>query len=467
MAASEAEEKRTLAGNRKLSYQVSPPSVGDWRKILSEGVYYGRVRTNFFRWNWEDENGASRDSHSILGAGGSLIYRTAQWQGLSADLGLYVTTNPLFRPDRDEVGELKAGKDVISRYEVSRGGSYHEVVPGQANLSYAADGFELRAGRQLYESAFTASNDTKMIPNTFDGVTGEWQAAERTRVRFAWLDRQKLRDHTEAHDVITFRNAAGESWANQDDSAIHKGLSYANFRAAGESTSHDLWIGSLSHRFANDLNVVASGLVLPEVLNQAVIELGYSREIGDWRLKPGLRYFHQFDEGGGAIGGASLDGDVNSGAPGGYRDPDQLDASLLGLRLVLDNPDRSVQTLIGYTRVADDADIVAPWRSFPTGGYTRAMGQYNWRADTDSYLLQFKFDFEKLARIKGLDGMLRYARMDFDEGKGYTDREILHLDFIQQFTALPGFELRLRAAFVTDDGPTDYQEYRLETNYLF
>jgi hypothetical protein len=57
--------------------------------------------------------------------------------------------------------------------------------------------------------------------------------------------------------------------------------------------------------------------------------------------------------------------------------------------------------------------------------------------------------------------------MDFDEGKGFTDRSIIHVDFIQKLPWLDGLEGKVRMAFVDDDGPTDYNEYRLEFNYLF
>jgi len=43
---------------------------------------------------------------------------------------------------------------------------------------------------------------------------------------------------------------------------------------------------------------------------------------------------------------------------------------------------------LGYSKIADKADFTTPWRAFPTGGYTRAMGQTNWYANTSSYLLR-------------------------------------------------------------------------------
>jgi len=260
-------QKRSLAGNRTLTYLQTPPTVESLGDAFTEGIFYGRIRTNFFRWEWDDENEvARRRDHSILGLGGSMIYQTGVWNGLSVRLGVYGTSVPLWRPDRDEVNTIRAGKDTFSRYEVKQGNSFHYIVLGEAHLDYEIENHAFRIGRQLYESAFTASNDTKMIPNTFDGVSWQWTVNKKTTLRGAWFDRQKLRDHTEAHDVITFRDSSGESWANQDDSAIHRGLSYSNFRGAGEDTDHDLWIGSVNHKPVKGANLQASTLLIPDVL---------------------------------------------------------------------------------------------------------------------------------------------------------------------------------------------------------
>lgn len=462
-----AEQKRSLAGNRKLSYLVTPPTVDDWQDLFNEGIFYGRVRTNFFFWDWDTEIAGKQKDHEALGVGGSIVYRTATWQGLSFTVGLYGTSNPFTRIARDEVGLLKAGKDVLSRYEVSRGGSYHYIVLGQGTVNVALGDSYVQGGRQLFESVFTASNDTKMIPNSFDGISLVNKSFAGTTLRAAWFQRQKLRDHTDAHDVITFRNADGESWGNQDDSAIHKGLSYDRLRAAGESTDNDLLILTAKSQIGAGTTLEVSGLLVPDLLSNLTLEVNQDWALGDWSFRPGARLMVQMDEGAGAIGGASLNGNVSSADPRGYTDPDSLDTNLIGLRGIFTHPEKIVSLQLGYTRVDDKADLVAPWRGFPTGGYTRAMGQYNWRADTSTYMLEVKMDYGRLNWVKGLKSTLRYAIMDFDEGKGFTDRSVLHLDFIQQITWVEGLEGRLRMAFVDDEGNSDYNEYRIEFNYLF
>jgi hypothetical protein len=392
----EGTPKRTLAGNMKLTYTVTPPVVDDWRDLFGEGLFYGRIRTNFFHYDWDSELAGSRKDNGAMGVGGSIVFKSATWEGLSFMAGVYGTSSPFYRMDREDIGLLKSGKDVLSRYEVSTGGSYHFVVLGQATVNYAFADNHLRAGRQIFESVFTASNDTKMVPNTFDGITLVNTALEGTVLRAAWFGRQKLRDHTDSHDVITFRNAEGESWANNDDSAVHKGLSYANFRAAGEDTDHDLLILTGKTALGVATTLEASGLLVPDVLANFTLELNQNWTLGEWGFRPGLRLMTQFDEGGGAIGGASLNGNVSNPQPRGYTNPDSLDARLIGIRGVFEHPEKVLRVQLGFTRVSDKADLVTPWRGFPTGGYTRAMGQYNWRADTDSYMLQVNVDYDRL-----------------------------------------------------------------------
>lgn len=460
-------QKRSLAGNRKLTYLVEPPEVETFGAMFEQGVAYGRFRSNFFGYEWEREIPGVQKDNAAMGVGGSLIFKTGRYRGFSLTAGFYGTSNPFYRMDRDEIGLLKAGKDVLSRHEVSRGGSYHFAVLGEGTLNYRNDGFLFRGGRQIFESVFTASNDTKMIPNTFDGITVESRTIPGTVIRAAWLSRQKLRDHTHSHDVLTFRNAEGESWANQDDAGVHRGLSYSNFAAAGQDTENTLWILTGKSGIGPSLTGELSGLLVPEVLSNVALEAEQSLKMGKWSFKPAVRLMVQMDEGGGAIGGASLSGNVDRASPGGYTSPESLEGRLFAIRGVWEHPERLFRFHLGYTSVADKADLVAPWRAFPTGGYTRAMGQYNWRANTDSFMVQLNLDAGRLGWVRGLNSTLRYARMDFDETKGYTDRSAIHVDFTQKFAALEGLEGRFRMAFVDDDGTTGYNEYRLEFNYLF
>ncbi|GIU01660.1 hypothetical protein TSL6_21660 [Sulfurovum sp. TSL6] len=466
--------KRKLKGNMVVEYNVLPGSVDNIRDMFGEGIFYGRLRSNTFYWDWDNEDygtGGKQKDNKNWGVGGSLIYKSAVLDGFSFTMGYYGSLNPeIFRMDDDEVGFAKAGKDTFSRHKVDTTGAYGMHVLGQAYLEYNNGTVDVKAGRQLFESVFTASNDTKMIPNTFDGVSVSAKVAPKTTARVAWFAKQKLRDHENAHDVVTFKNVDGESWDNNDDAGVHKGLSYANFTdpAINEDPNHDMFLGDIKTKAIDNLDFTLSALTVPGVVTDVVGEAHYRFNLDNgWAVRPGVRYFHQMDDGGGEVAGyTNLTGKVATGYDAGVAT--SLDSSLFCGRVDLEMPNKKGFFRLGYSKVADEADIVAPWRGFPTGGFTRAMAQYNWYANTETFMARAVYKFNSTWKAS-----LRYAIQDFDDAKTtiQPDSNVWHLDTWTNITKR--LQMRTRIGLVDADvgstGKTDtsYNEYRLEFNYLF
>ncbi|EQB40606.1 hypothetical protein M947_02025 [Sulfurimonas hongkongensis] len=480
LSADESKPKRELKNNMMVVTNKTPKSVDSITEAFSEGIFYGRLRTNAFRWDWKEEQTGGNLDNYAFGLGGSLAYKTAPYKGVSGSAAFYYSSSPFsaLRMDENDIGKVKAGKDTISRYDVKNSGSYNMAVLAEANLQYEISNTKVIAGRQIFESFLTKSNDTKMIPNTFEGFVVEMREIPDTTIRAAYFTGQKLRDHTEFHDVLTFKDSAGDSWGNNDDSAIHKGLSYNNFKNAGEDTSHELIIIDAKNKSIKGLQLDVTYASVPDVVSSITGEINYKIDIGDgYSLTPGVRYMHQMDDGGGVIGGASLKGglarDKTPTTNLGYTDTQSLDSSLAMARLVLKKGPLKAQ--VAYSAVSDDADIVAPWRGFPTGGYTRAMAQYNWYANTKTTSAEVNYDFDKAGLISGFSALARFAMQNFDEAKqvagNQADSMILHMDFRQRIT--PEFYAKVRVGLVNADdrqtgGDKDsYNEYRFELNYLF
>ena len=478
-----AKPKRTLNGNMTLNYNVLPGSVDNIHDLFSEGIFYGRLRMNSFYWHWADPiypNNAPKE----MGLGGSLIYKSAVLNGFSFTASYYGSMNPdFFRPSADEVGFAKAGKDTFSRYKVATGGGFGLNIFGQTYLEYNNDSVDIVGGRQFFESVFTKSNDTKMIPNTFDGVSGALSVAPGTKIRVAWFGAQKLRDHEKAHDVITFKSApTGDErldkyrkWNNNDDAGKHRGLNYDNFVKAGENPDHDLYLADITTKYVKNLKLTGSYLQIPGVLKDFVIEAHYKIPISDsgWAVRPGIREFVQMDDGGGTVAG-------DSNALGvsliGY-DPGvdgSLDSSLFNARLDFLMPDKKGFFRLGYSKVADEADIVAPWRGFPTGGFTRAMAQYNWFSNTETIMLRAVYKFNSTWKAS-----IRYAIEDYDDSKPVpSDANVINLDTWTNITEDLQMRMRYGHAVANADTPSvikpgkfkpdwSYDEFRLEFNYLF
>jgi hypothetical protein len=471
-------EKRQLKGNMMEVYNTLPASVDTIGEAFSQGVFYGRLRMNTFKWDWKSADTATNKDNQAVGMGASLIYKTAPISGFSATVGLYYADNPIpsLRDDNADVGAVKAGKDTFSRKRVKDSGTWSMASVAQAYLQYDFSKTSLIAGRQIFESVLTNSNDTKMIPNTFEGVSVTTKELPQTVIRAGYFTKQKLRDHDEFHDVLTFKDSSGDSWGNNDDAGVHKGLSYANFKTAGKETAQALIVADVRNTSVENLQVDVTYVAVPDVVSSVIGELNYKIALpAGYSLTPGVRYMQQMDDGGGVIGGASLSGTVNAtnASAMGYKTGDSLDSSLMMGRLLLEKGPLKFQ--VAYSAVGDEGDIVAPWRGFPTGGYTRAMAQYNWRANTKTTAVEAKYDFGKANLISGFTMMVRYAMQDFDEAKQaggvQADSDVLHIDLIQQIT--PALQAKVRVGIVSAEervagGDKDsYNEYRFELNYLF
>jgi hypothetical protein len=317
-----------------------------------------------------------------------------------------------------------------------------------------------------------------MIPNSFDGVTATIKDLEKTTVKLAYFNKQKLRDHTGSHDVIAFK--ATDKYSENDDASVNKNLTVDII-----GDDNELIILSVTNKSIKNLKANISYATVPDVLSNLVLEAHYTIPLGqDWKLIPGFRYMEQFDnlsssktdKAIAATGGlANLKGNHN-----GYDDADSLDSNMIALRADLKSG--PFMARLGYSKIADEADIVAPWRGFPTGGFTRAMAQYNWFANTKTYMAQVNYDFSKAKILDGFSVMARYAIQDFDDDKPGTfgDSNVLHIDLRQNIGK--NLEAKFRFGYVdydsnisghNDDGSSytktdlSYSEYRFELNYFF
>jgi hypothetical protein len=467
-------DKITLKNNMIVKYNKLPSSVNNLSDAFLEGVFYGRLRMNSFYWDWQGDrlSSAVKDNRA-MGLGGSFIYKSAPYYGVSTTLGLYTSQNPTgWRVDTNLVNTVKAGKDTFSRYDTDASGNYGMSVLAQGYIEYDISKTSIIGGRHLFESVFTKSNDTKMIPNTFDGISATIKEIPHTTIKVAWLAKQKLRDHTVSHDVLAYKKddpttSNHENWTQNDDAVVNRNLTVERI---GKSNS--LNIITITNKSIKNLKLDASYAFVPDVLSNLVLEVNYAIPVGSWKIVPGVRYMQQFDNLGANYNVASL----NDSNAHGYDDKTSLDTNLIATRL--DFKTKAFLFRVAYSQVADEADIVTPWRGFPTGGYTRAMAQYNWRANTKTYLAKVSYDFNKANMLKGFSVMAEYAMQDFDDKKDkvQADNNIFHIDIRQNIGK--NLQAKFRVGYsVADDKikksngsyKTDisYNEYRFELNYFF
>ena len=467
-----AAPKRTIKTNYQEVYSQLPGSAESLEGMFANGLFYGRLRSNTFYYDWEKEND-KQNTHLISGLGGSFLYKSAAFSGFDLTAGLYFGT-AFFDSGDDPTSKLKPGKDVVSRFDYTNTGSKTMGVLGQAYLRYSGiDRTQLRIGRQIVETFYTKSNDTKMIPNTFDGVVLETKALPATAIRLGYLAEQKLRDHTRAHSVLMYGDANSTAannpgWSENDDSAMHKGLTYSRLKAAGVDTDAPLIVGDLHNTALGNLKLDLSFYAVPELVSEVMAEANYKIALGGFSLTPGVRYIKQFDNGAGEIGGAAYSGKLagKSGEAGGYDAADSLESQMIAARLV--GAFENYKLNLGYTQVYDEADLITPWRGFPTAGYTRSMARYNWMANTKSYRIEVTRNGNSRGVYANLFTQLSLLHTDADESKGYYDENFYYAGFVHNLPNAPEVQWRLRLGYTdTEKADADSLDARFEINYLF
>lgn len=462
-------EDRVLKGNNIVEYTKVPGDVNSIGEMFTEGEIYGRLRSNMFWWDWDQDNINTNDDNNMWGLGGNIVYKTGFFHGVGATVGFYGAVpmhNDNKNPSKSATTNFgKAGKDT---YHTRADGTEGAMgVIAQAYGEFKAGKTNVKIGRQLIDSVMLASNDTKMIPNSFEAAVIENKDLPDTTLRAGYIMSQKLRDHQTFHSVIAY-----EKYSENDDSGVHKGLTPANIIARGKGdVNPEMVLVTAANKSVSNLKLNAEYVGLSGFFDTVVAEANYQIKLDNaWTLTPGVRYLRQMDDGAGTIGGAALKGGISSSSAGGYTNPDSVDGSIIMARLVAENGPLALQA--GYAKISDDADIIAPWRGFPTGGYVRSMAQVDWLANTKNWAVKASYDFGKAGIVPGFKVAADYENINQDEGKGYFDRDIIHVDMWKTFKEIPNTEFKFRVGLVDSEKPTatdneSYNEYRFEINYLF
>ncbi|QOP42117.1 OprD family outer membrane porin [Sulfurimonas marina] len=459
--------KSAIKSNGQMIYFEKQKDVNSIKDMFKEGNFYGRLRNNNFYF-WYDDSKPNKD-FLVSGVGASLVYKSANYNGFDFTIGSY-GTYAFFNDSAETVSNLGGRKDLLSRFDYVNTGSKSLYTFAQANISYKYSKTKLILGRQIVETFYTKSNDTKMIPNTFEGIVLESKDLQDTKVKLAYLTKQKLRDHKNFHSVLMYGDANASSaqspqYTGNDDSGMHQGLTYTALRDAGKSTTAPLIVLDAQNNSIENLQINFAGYIVPELLSQAMGELNYKIDMGTFSINPGVRYIQQFDNGAGAVGGAALDG-----TPTGYKDANSLDAQMIAAKVVTKFDDYKIN--LGYSNILDKADLVTPWRGFPTAGYTRSMAIYNWTANTKSYRIELVKGDNKTGVYK--DGFIQTSILyvNGDHAKTSSDDYMYYYaGYVKNLENYPEFQYRVRFGYkqyIQDaDAQTDSIDSRLEFNYTF
>ena len=460
--------KQKIKCNMTLKYTYIPDEVESFGDFLTKGMIYGRLRLNYFNFN----AGETGEDHYAFGVGGSLIYKSAMYKGFSFTSGLYTSQSP-WHEDKSMLPNYRSGKDTFNRYNLATKGNYGLTALAQNYIEYKMGKSHLKIGRFMMEGMLVKSNDTKMIPNTFEGAYAEIRSLPKTRIQLAYISKQKLRDHDTFHHVLAYGDKTENygQWRENDDGGMHRGLTLSKLKAEG--INDKLIVIEAKNKSIKRTTLRAGFTTVPNLVSSLILEGTHTIKLPFMKIRPSVRYMQQFDHGAGKIGGANLRNNVE-----GYQNPDSLASALIASRIDFVKGPASLR--LGYSKVSDKGDIIAPWRGFPTAGYSRAMGQTNWYANTETVMIRADYDFSKAKLIDGFRIMMRYAQENFDDKKPgvSADVNVLTMDFVKRFKEHPNLMTKIRTAFINERHPVlnldgsykkdpTYNEVRIEMNYLF
>jgi len=457
-------------------------AASDIASAFKEGKLDGRLRAHYMGADYYD-NGASgvakTDSKGVA-VGGSLIYKTAPLLGISAGVGAYTTQNPLgLTEDNSVSSNYVSNKDLF--WDGPTNSPYHYgkgyAILAQAYLQYSLAKTDIKAGRMLLTNPFMNPNDTKMIPTAFEAASVESKDIDKTALYGSYVTKYKERRR--------------ESFSTMSNSADSPDAIKAYYHSEGGTGSHDVAsvvvIGAKNNSVKN-LELQAWYMNWADIVDQAILEANYDMKFGAVGVKLGGRFFKQFDRGAGDIIKPQTGSAYGSAAYKFKGDNDnKVDTYMYALRAI--GSYGPAKLLLSYSHTDKGGDLLAPWRAFPTDGYTRSMTQTDWNANTTAYKAQV--DYNLSGFVKGVSALLAYSYYNRDETKvpyqSMTHRAYTNGDTIQwnfdvaykpEFAKNTEFKIRtmdqrndtvgkVGANTSSANKDTSNKELRIEANYLF
>jgi hypothetical protein len=436
-----------------LSNAADPTTIAE---AFKNGKWDGRIRFQYFYTDWDDNSaaiGKGAPDGKGTAIGGSIIYKTATFHGISAGAGLYTTQNFFNITDPEDGLGATTSKDLFCR---DTGCAYGDgfTVLAQAYIQYDVSKSKIKAGRFLVTNPWITPNDTKMIPIVASGINIVSGEIPNTTLQFDYLNKIKDRGESFFGNLTT----AG-------DVPTKIAAYYQTHDAPGVAML------GIKNRSVDGLELQAWGMYWDDIVAQGQIEANYAFEAGNEAIVSlGARYIKQFDKGAGDM--------ILPQANNNDSDNSISTSTIMG-RVVVNY--ENAKLLLAASKTANSGDLLAPWRGFPTDGYTRSMTQTDWNAGTKAYKIGLDYDWDNIL-IDGISTSLSYSHYNRDEIKkpyqkmtnrdfqnGDTDQ--YNLDII--YKPSKNYEFKARFMDQKNNETTAYpknlsnREMRLEANYYF
>ena len=354
---------------------------------------------------YRDKDDASNNEAWALG--GSMNYESGWWRN-RLQIGLVgYTSQKLYGPDsKDGTLLLRPGQQEFS-------------VLGQAYLAVRIiDGLNLRLYRQTFDKVpYVNKQDSRMVPNTFEAYSLIGLGLKNTDFIVSHVTRMKTRNSS--------------SFEYLSEVAGHKG------------TEKGLTMGGARYKFSQGNDIGAISQYAWDLWNTVYAETNTTWEpTAETDIRLSLQYTDQRSV------GDELDGDFDTYVFGG-----QVAASYQGAVLTF-----------AFSTTDSENGISNPWGGYP--GYLSLMVKDFDRADEDAWLVGFSYDFSSLG-LEGLSSFFNYANGNTPAASPDQEEFDLTVDYHFKKNFLNGLWLRLRYAYVDQDGPDgiNVKNFRAILNY--
>ena len=488
----------------------------DLATAFSTGKVSGDIRVNSIDTDWKDNNGYNWNSNNThtpnkpagdsrgTAVGGNLDYVTGSFYGLSAGAGFY-TTQSLGAFTSDPASSTHGEKATTGSDLFARGpgaatswDSGYSVL-AESYLKYSIVKSTLTGGRFLMTNPWISPNNTKMIPLAVEGASFVSKDIPNTIIQFDFADKVKERGMSYFGNMADTGDTpdAIKNYYRTHYTPVAPGLYGSGGQAPG------VFVVGATNKSINALELQAWFMNWQDIVNQGRIEANYALPVGDAIISFGARYMQQWDTGAGniilpATGSTSYGALVASSTStagtsgtavekkGGGNN--NIGTDLTAVRVAVTYG--PAKLMAAYSHTDSGGDILAPWRGFPTDGYTRSMTQTDWNANTKAYKIQLDYDLKQLTQ--GLSASVSNSFYDRDPSKlpyqACTDRYYnngdthqWNFDAIYKVPYIKNLELKARymiqknqvlaSATATPsqgfNNDTSNNELRLEANYRF
>lgn len=375
-----------------------PPFLRDARILLHLRSY------------WLERDPPGPIEREAAAYGGWLAAESGEWRDLLSLGATFYTTQRLYGPsDKDGTRLLAPGQHGFS-------------VLGEAWARFRLGDHAALLYRQTLDLPYVNRQDSRMVPNTFEGYT---LRGSRDAIAYVagYLSDIKLRD---SDRFVPMSEAAGVT--TQDEGMVLAGMRWR--------PSERFTIGVIDYWVADTLNIAYAEVdyVLP---SQGGFEIRFDAQLTDQR----------------SVGQHLLTGTA-------------FDTRSFGLRTSVSY--EKVLASLAFSSTDGEERLRSPWGSHPS--YLARMQSNFDRAGEDAWGIGLSYHLDRL-RLPGLSAVGSYTRgqnaRDPETGASLPDREEVNLtlDYRPEEGRLRGLWLRARASFLEEDGRGTTSEFRLILNY--